>query len=131
MGLNAFFTYTVVRDGILLGSCLRISFIAGVSIFIMSITPYVDGLTNSIPMNLRIAMGAGVGLFIGFIGLKNGGIIEANGATFLSLGDFTNPPTLMAGLGFLLISILSIRKTPGALIIGILADSNEVSFWAL
>ena len=59
-------------------------------------------------------------LFIGFIGLKNGGIIVANGATFLSLGDFTNPSTLLAGLGFLLISILSIRKIAGAIIIGIL-----------
>ena len=77
-------------------------------------------MLDSIPLNLRIAMGAGVGLFIGFIGLKNGGIIVANGATFLSLGDFTNQGTLLAGLSFLLISILSIRKIPGAIIIGIL-----------
>ena len=78
-------------------------------------------MLDSIPLNLRIAMGAGVGLFIGFIGLKNGGIIVANGATFLSLGDFTNLSTLLAGIGFLIISILSIRKIPGAIIIGILA----------
>ena len=122
MGLNAFFTYTVVGEmGYSWEVALGSVFIAGVLFFIMSITPLRKWMLDSIPMNLRIAMGAGVGLFIGFIGLKNGGIIEANGATFLSLGDFTNPPTLLAGLGFLMISILSIRKTPGAIIIGIMA----------
>ena len=122
MGLNAFFTYTVVGEmGYSWEIALGAVFIAGILFFIMSITPLRRWMLDSIPLNLRIAMGAGVGLFIGFIGLKNGGIIVANGATFLSLGDFTNPSTLLAGLGFLLISILSIRKIPGAIIIGILA----------
>ena len=121
MGLNAFFTYTVVGEmGYSWEVALGSVFIAGVLFFIMSITPLRRWMLDSIPFNLRIAMGAGVGLFIGFIGLKNGGIIVANGATFLSLGDFTNPSTLLAGLGFLLISILSIKKIPGAIIIGIL-----------
>ena len=122
MGLNAFFTYTVVGEmGHSWEVALGAVFIAGILFFIMSITPLRRWMLDSIPLNLRIAMGAGVGLFIGFIGLKNGGIIVANGATFLSLGDFTNPSTLLAGLSFLLISILSIRKIPGAIIIGILA----------
>ena len=122
MGLNAFFTYTVVGEmGYSWEVALGAVFIAGILFFIMSITPLRRWMLDSIPLNLRIAMGAGVGLFIGFIGLKNGGIIIANGATFLSLGDFTNPGTLLAGLGFLLISILSIRKIPGAIIIGILS----------
>ena len=121
MGLNAFFTYTVVGEmgyswEIALGSV----FIAGILFFIMSVTPLRRWMLDSIPLNLRIAMGAGVGLFIGFIGLKNGGIIVSNGATFLSLGDLTDLSTLLAILGFLMISILSIRKTPGAIIIGIL-----------
>ena len=121
MGLNAFFTYTVVGEmGHSWEVALGAVFIAGILFFIMSITPLRRWMLDSIPLNLRIAMGAGVGLFIGFIGLKNGGIIVANGATFLSLGDFTNPSTLLAGLSFLLISILSIRKIPGAIIIGIL-----------
>ena len=121
MGLNAFFTYTVVGEmGYSWEVALGAVFIAGILFFIMSITPLRRWMLDSIPLNLRIAMGAGVGLFIGFIGLKNGGIIVANGATFLSLGDFTNPGTLLAGLSFLLISILSIRKVPGAIIIGIL-----------
>ena len=122
MGLNAFFTYTVVGEmGYSWEVALGAVFIAGILFLIMSITPLRRWMLDSIPLNLRIAMGAGVGLFIGFIGLKNGGIIVANGATFLSLGDFTNPSTLLAGLSFLLISILSIRKIPGAIIIGILA----------
>ena len=122
MGLNAFYTYTVVGEmGYSWEVALGAVFIAGILFFIMSITPLRRWMLDSIPLNLRIAMGAGVGLFIGFIGLKNGGIIVANGATFLSLGDFTNPGTLLAGLGFLLISILSIRKIPGAIIIGILS----------
>ena len=121
MGLNAFFTYTVVGEmGYAWETALGAVFIAGVLFFIMSITPLRRWMLDSIPLNLRIAMGAGVGLFIGFIGLKNGGIIISDGATFLSLGDFTNFSTLLAGLGFLLIAILSIRKIPGAIIIGIL-----------
>ena len=121
MGLNAFFTYTVVGEmGYAWETALGAVFIAGVLFFIMSITPLRRWMLDSIPLNLRIAMGAGVGLFIGFIGLKNGGIIISDGATFLSLGDFTNSSTLLAGFGFLLIAILSIRKIPGAIIIGIL-----------
>ncbi len=122
MGLNAFFTYTVVGEmGYTWEVALGAVFIAGMLFFTMSITSLRRWMLDSIPLNLRIAMGAGVGLFIGFIGLKNGGIIVANGATFLSLGDFTNLSTLLAGIGFLIISILSIRKIPGAIIIGILA----------
>ena len=122
MGLNAFFTYTVVGEmGYSWETALGAVFIAGNLFFIMSVTSLRRWMLDSIPLNLRIAMGAGVGLFIGFIGLKNGGIIVSNGATFLSLGDFTSSSTLLAGLGFLLIAILSIRKVPGAIIIGILA----------
>ena len=106
MGLNAFFTYTVVGEmGYAWETALGAVFIAGVLFFIMSITPLRRWMLDSIPLNLRIAMGAGVGLFIGFIGLKNGGIIISDGATFLSLGDFTNSSTLLAGLGLSLIHI--------------------------
>jgi AGZA family xanthine/uracil permease-like MFS transporter len=66
-------------------------------------------------------MGAGVGLFVGFIGLKTGGIIVQNDATFLSLGNFKNIETLLAAMGFLLILVLAVRKVIGAIIIGVLA----------
>jgi len=121
MGLNAFFTYTVVGEmGYTWEVALGAVFLAGVLFFIMSITKLRKWMIDSIPINLRIAMGAGVGLFIGLIGLKNGGIIISNDATLLTLGDFNEVETLLAALGFLIISILSVKKFPGAIIIGIL-----------
>ena len=124
MGLNAFFTFTVVGQmGYSWEIALGAVFLAGVLFFIMSITKLRRLIIDSIPLNLRIAMGSGVGLFIGFIGLKSGGIIVSNDVTFLSLGDFKNYETLLASFGFLLISILAIRKIPGAIIIGILSTT--------
>ena len=121
MGLNAFFTYTVVGEmGYSWEIALGAVFLAGILFVIISVTPLRQWMLNSIPMNLRIAMGAGVGLFIGFIGLKTGGIITQNDATFLSLGNLKNIETLLAALGFLLILILAIRKITGAIIIGVL-----------
>ena len=122
MGLNAFFTYTVVGEmGYSWEVALGAVFLAGILFVIISITPLRQWMLNSIPMNLRIAMGAGVGLFVGFVGLKTGGIIIQNEATFLSLGNFKNVETLLAALGFLLILILAVRKVIGAIIIGVLA----------
>tara|TARA_B100001564_G_scaffold279056_1_gene241199 strand:- start:1014 stop:2315 length:1302 start_codon:yes stop_codon:yes gene_type:complete len=122
MGLNAFFTYTVVGEmGYSWEVALGAVFLAGILFVVISITPLRQWMLNSIPMNLRIAMGAGVGLFVGFIGLKTGGIIIQNEATFLSLGNFKNIETLLASLGFLLILILAVRKVIGAIIIGVLA----------
>ena len=125
MGLNAFFTYTVVGEmGYSWQIALGAVFLAGIIFVIMSVTRLRRWMLDSISLDLRIAMGAGVGLFVGFIGLKSGGIIVANGATFLSLGDFTKPQTLLAGLSFLSIAILSIRRVPGAIIIGILGITS-------
>ena len=122
MGLNAFFTYTVVGEmGYSWQVALGAVFIAGLLFFLMSVTPMRKWMLESIPLNLKIAMGSGVGLFIGFIGLKSGGIIVSNGATFVSMGDLTNPETLLAALGFLLIAALSVRNIPGAIIIGVLS----------
>jgi AGZA family xanthine/uracil permease-like MFS transporter len=122
MGLNAFFTYTVVGEmGYPWEVALGAVFLAGILFVIISVTPLRQWMLNSIPMNLRIAMGAGVGLFVGFIGLKTGGIIIQNEATFLSLGNFKDIETLLAALGFLLILVLAVRKVVGAIIIGVLA----------
>jgi AGZA family xanthine/uracil permease-like MFS transporter len=122
MGLNAFFTYTVVGEmGYSWEVALGAVFLAGILFVIISVTPLRQWMLNSIPMNLRIAMGAGIGLFVGFIGLKTGGIIIQNEATFLSLGNFKDIETLLAALGFLLILVLAVRKVIGAIIIGVLA----------
>ena len=132
MGLNAFFTYTVVGEmGYSWQVALGAVFLAGVLFFIMSITRLRAWMISSIPLNLRIAMGAGVGLFIGLIGLKNGGIIVGNQATLLSLGEFSQIETLLAAIGFLIISILSVRKVTGAIIIGILITTLIAYFVGL
>ena len=121
MGLNAFFTYTVVGEmGYSWEIALGAVFIAGILFFIMSVTNLRSWMISSIPMNLRIAMGSGVGLFIGLIGLKNGGIIVPNEATLLSLGNFLRTETILSMLGFLLIAILAVRKVPGAILIGVM-----------
>ena len=120
MGLNAFFTYTVVGEmGYSWEVALGAVFLAGILFFITSVTPLRQWMLESIPFNLRIAMGAGVGLFIGIIGLKSGGIITSNEATLLSIGDLTKPETILAMFSFLVIAVLSIRKIPGAIVIGI------------
>ncbi len=132
MGLNAFFTYTVVGEmGYTWEIALGAVFLAGVLFFVMSITKLRGWMIASIPNNLKIAMGAGVGLFIGLIGLKNGGIIVSNQSTLLSMGDFTRIETLLASIGFLIIAALSVRRIPGAIIIGILTTTFIALFFGL
>ncbi|URQ72925.1 NCS2 family permease [SAR86 cluster bacterium] len=121
MGLNAFFTFTVVGElGYSWEIALGAVFLSGILFVIMSVTNLRKWMLESIPLNLRIAMGCGVGLFVGFIGLKSGGLIVSNEATFLSLGNFAQIETLLSALGFLIISILAVRKVPGAIILGVL-----------
>ena len=121
MGLNAFFTYTVVGDmGYPWQTALGAVFIAGILFVLLTVTRLREWMLVSIPWNLRIAMGAGIGLFVGMIGLKNGGIIVDHPATLLSLGNFQVTETLLAGLGFLVITGLATRQFPGAILAGIL-----------
>ena len=121
MGMNAFFTYTVVGSmGYSWQVGLGAVFLSGVLFVIISVTRLRRWMLNSIPMNLRLAMGCGVGLFIGFIGLQNGGLVVANPATILTLGDLTRPEPMLAAIGFLLIAGLGVRAVPGAIMLGIL-----------
>lgn len=121
MGLNAFFTYTVVGEmGYSWQVALGAVFLAGVLFVIMSVTRLRAWMLESIPRDLRIAMGCGVGLFIGFIGLKSGGIIVANPATILTLGDLSQPQPMLAAIGFVVIAALSVRQIPGAIMLGVL-----------
>ena len=132
MGLNAFFTYTVVGGmGYPWEIALGAVFWSGILFTIMSITPTRKWILEGIPLNLRIAMGSGVGLFIGLIGLKSGGIISGNDATLLSLGDLSQESTLLSILGFLIIAILSMRKVSGSIIIGILTITSIAIFSGL
>ena len=121
MGLNAFFTYTVVGEmGYSWQVALGAVFLAGVLFVIMSITRLRAWMLNSIPTDLRIAMGCGVGLFIGFIGLQSAGIIVSNPDTILALGDLTQPEPMLAAMGFILIAALSVRRVTGAIMLGVL-----------
>ena len=138
MGLNAFFTYTVVGEmGYSWEVALGAVFLAGILFVVMSVTPLRKWMLESIPLNLRIAMGSGVGLFIGFIGLKSGGIIIANEATFVSLGNFLQIETFLSAAGFLLIAVLASRNITGAILIGVLAVTclglilNNIQFQGL
>ena len=135
MGLNAFFTYTVVGEmGYSWQVALSAVFIAGVLFFVISVTPLRRWILESIPSSLRISMGAGIGLFIGFIGLKSSGIIVSNPVNYVSLGDLTKAEPYLSLLGFLIITVLSIRKIPGAIMLGIITITtisilaNKVKF---
>lgn len=121
MGLNALFAYTIVGDmGYPWQTALGAVFIAGVLFVIISTTRIRAWIIMSIPDDLKIGMTAGVGLFIGIIGLQNGGIIADHPATLVTMGDFSQIPTSLAALSFLLVAILSARLAAGGLILGIL-----------
>ena len=120
MGLNAFFTYTVVGEmGYSWEVALGAVFISGVIFAILSIWKVREWLLNSIPMSLRYAMTAGVGLFLGLIGMKTAGIVVDNQATLLSMGSFTEPSTVLAAVCFLMITALAYHNAFGAVLISI------------
>ena len=124
MGLNVFFTYTVVGQmGYEWPVALGAVFIAGILFFLISITNLRRWMIDSIPFNLRIAIGAGVGLFIGFLGLQKGGIVINDDVVLVQLGDFASIETLLAALSFIIILVLGKRKIPGEIIIGILTTT--------
>ena len=124
MGLNAFFTYYVV--GVLHLSwqvALGAVFFSGVLFLILTIGGIRQAIINSVPANLKAAIGVGIGLFIAFIGLKGTGLIIADKATFITLGHVTNPTTMMALFGLLLTGALMARSVKGAILIGIIVTT--------
>lgn len=121
MGQNAFFTFSIVLGmGHTWQAALGAVFISGVIFVILSILPVREWLVNSIPRNLKLGMAAGIGLFLGFIALKNAGVVVDNPATLLALGDVTSFEPMVFIIGFVTIAALSARKITGAVIIGIL-----------
>lgn len=122
MGLNAFFTYGVVLGlGYAWQTALGAVFLSGVIFVILSLLPVREWLINSIPRTLKMAISAGIGLFLGIIALENAGIVVDHPATLVTMGDMTAAPAILAMLGFVIIVALSRRQVPGAVIIGILA----------
>ncbi|MGF1740980.1 NCS2 family permease [Vibrio profundum] len=122
MGLNAFFTYSVVLGmGYTWQVALAAVFMSGCLFILLSLFKIRELIIDSIPMSLRTGISAGIGLFLAFIALKNAGIIAANPATFVTLGDITSMPSLLACVGFFLTIALVYRGVAGAVMIGILA----------
>ena len=121
MGLNAYFAFGVVGGmGYSWQVALGCVFISGVIFFIISVLPIREWIVNAIPRSLKMAIAAGIGLFLALIALKNAGIVVGDRATLVTHGTLTSWPVLMAVLGFALIVALEYRKIMGGVIIGIL-----------
>jgi AGZA family xanthine/uracil permease-like MFS transporter len=120
MALNAFFAFTLVEGmGYSWQTALTAMFIEGIIFILITFINVREIILNSIPMNLRYAISAGIGMFIAFIGLKNSGIIASNPSTFVQLGEF-NSTSVLAMLGILLSGALMIKKVKGALFFSII-----------
>src|SRR6266478_5590837 len=121
MGVNAFFTYTIcLGKGIPWQAALGYVFYSGLIFLILSVTGLRQKLIAAIPLELKIAITAGIGFFIALIGLKNGGELVANPATFVALGDLTKLAPWLVIIGIILTAILIARKMPGAIILVII-----------
>ncbi len=122
MGLNAFFTYTVVLHmGYTWQIALGAVFLSALIFFALSIFKIREWIITSIPLPLRSGIAAGIGLFLAIIALEGAGIVVANPATLVGLGDLGKSGPLFAMLGFIIIVVLEARRVPGAVLIGILA----------
>ncbi len=121
MGLNAFFAFVIVKGmGVSWEVALAAVFVSGVLFLILSVLPVREWIINSIPRSQKLAIAAGIGLFLGFIGLKGAGIVVADPATFVTVGDLTAWPALLAALGFVVMVVLDYKKLPGGLILAII-----------
>ncbi len=122
MGLNAYFTYSVVKGlGIPWQVALGAVFLSGVLFLIVSVTPIREWMINSISRSLKLAISVGIGFFLAVIGLQSAGVIAADPTTLVTLGDLKSPAIAIAVLAFVLMCALYARNVPGAILIGILA----------
>lgn len=120
MGVNAVFTYTIVLNmGLSYQGALACVFVSGIIFILISVTGIRSAIINAIPAQLKLAIGAGIGFFIAFVGLKGAGIIVANEATLVSLGDFTNPVVLLAIFGIIVTIILVVKGVSASVFYGL------------
>lgn len=121
MGLNAFFAFTIcLTREIPWDAALGIVFWNGILFLLLSVTGVRTKIADAIPAALKIGVQCGIGLFIAFIGLKNAGLVVDNPATFVSIGDLSEPATLLALAGIILTIVLVIRKVTGAILISVI-----------
>ena len=124
MGLNSFFTFTVVIGmGYTWQFALTAVFIQGIVFLILTFFNVRELIVNKIPQTLKDAIPVGIGLFITFIGLQNAGIVVNNDNTLVGLGDLANRHVWVAMLGLVVISVLHVRNIPGAILIGIIVST--------
>lgn len=121
MGVNALFTYTVVLTyGYSWEAALATVFVSGLLFVVISVTGIRKMIINAIPKNMKLAIGAGIGFFIAFIGFINGGIVVDNASTLVSLGNFKDPVVLLAIFGILITIVLMAKNINGSVFIGII-----------
>ena len=121
MGLNAFFVYSVCLGmGYSWQFALTAILLEGLVFILLTVTNVREAIVNAIPLSLRNAIGAGIGLFIAFIGLESAGVVVANDSTLVTLGDITSGSALLALIGLVITGFMFMRNTPGAILIGIL-----------
>ncbi|MDR2029163.1 MAG: NCS2 family permease, partial [Treponema sp.] len=124
MGLNAFFTYTVVFGmGYSWQIALTAVFLEGILFIILSLVNVRELIIKAIPVNLKKAVAVGIGLFIALIGLKNAGVVVGDQSTLVTLGNLTSGSALVALIGLVIIIVLYANRVPGAILIGILATT--------
>ena len=124
LGVNAFFAYSVVIGmKVPWETAMAGVFVAAIIFLILTFFKIREKIINIIPQNLKLAIAAGIGLFIAFIGLHDAGLIVANKDTMVSLGNLTTPTSLLSIFGIILTFILLTRKTPAAIFIGMVATS--------
>lgn len=124
MGVNAFFAYSIVLGmGYSWQVALGAVFWSGILFVGLSIFKVREVIINAIPQSQKMAIAAGIGFFLAFIGLRNAGIIVANEATFVGPGDLTSAPVILAFIAFVIIVALDVRRVPGSIILGILAST--------
>ena len=119
MGVNAVFTYTIVLTmGVSWQGALACVFVSGVIFVIISVTGIRSAIIEAIPAQLKLAIGAGIGFFIAFVGLKNAGIVVDNQSTLVSLGSFKNPTVLLSLFGIIVTIVLLVKKVSAAVFYG-------------
>lgn len=124
MGLNAFFAYTVViKMNVPWEVALTAVFVEGIIFIVLSLTNVREAVINSIPMNLKLAVTAGIGLFITFIGFVDSGMVIKNDATLVGLGNFMSPTVLITAVGVVIIVVLSKKNVKGAILFGIFGST--------
>ncbi|GEK28569.1 transport protein [Furfurilactobacillus siliginis] len=124
LGINAFFAYSVVIGmKVPWQTAFAGVFVAALIFLVITIFHLREMIINAIPADLKFAISSGIGLFIAFIGLHDGGLIAANKATVVGLGSFSTPTTWLTIFGLLLTSVLMVMRVPGGIFIGMLATS--------